>query len=31
MSIPTIVLLNNGEVEKKHMGFMTEDELKKFI
>ncbi len=31
MSIPTVVLLNNGEVEKKHMGFMTEDELKKFI
>ena len=31
MSIPTIVLLNNGEVEKKHMGFMTEDELKKLI
>lgn len=31
MSIPTIVLLNNGEVEKKHMGFMTEEELKKFI
>ena len=31
MSIPTIVLLNNGEVEKKHIGFMTEDELKKFI
>lgn len=31
MSIPTIVLLNNGEVEKTHMGFMTEDELKKFI
>lgn len=31
MSIPTIVLLNNGKVEKKHMGFMTEDELKKFI
>lgn len=31
MSIPTVVLLNNGEVEKKHMGFMTEEELKKFI
>ena len=31
MSIPTVALLNNGEVEKKHMGFMTEDELKKFI
>lgn len=31
MSIPTVVLLNNGEVEKTHMGFMTEDELKKFI
>ena len=31
MSIPTVVLVNNGEVEKKHMGFMTEDELKKFI
>ena len=31
MSIPTVVLLNNGEVEKKHMGFMTEVELKKFI
>ena len=31
MSIPTVVLLNNGEVEKKHMGFMTEDEVKKFI
>ena len=31
MSIPTVVLLNNGEVEKKHMGFMTEEELKKFF
>ena len=31
MSNPTVGLLNNGEVEKKHMGFMTEDELKKFI
>ena len=31
MSIPTVVLLNNGEVEKKHMGFMTEDEIKKFM
>ena len=31
MSIPTVVLVNNGEVEKKHMGFMTEEELKKFI
>ena len=31
MSIPTIVLLNNGEVEKKHMGFMAKEELKKFI
>ena len=31
MSIPSVVLLNNGEVEKKHMGFMTEEELKKFI
>ena len=31
MSIPTVVLLNNGEVEKKHMGFMTEKKKKKFI
>lgn len=31
MSIPTILLLNNKETTKKHMGFMNEEELKKFI
>lgn len=31
MSIPTILLLDNGEVIKKHIGFLNEYELKEFI
>ena len=28
MSIPTVILFNNGEVEKKAVGYRTADELK---
>ncbi len=31
MSIPTILLLDNGKVIKKHIGFLNEYELKEFI
>ena len=31
MSIPTVLLLDSGNVIKKQMGFMNEEELRKFI
>lgn len=31
MSIPTVLLLDSGHVIKKQMGFMNEEELRKFI
>lgn len=31
MSVPTILLLNNGEIIKKSLGYMNENEFKEFI
>lgn len=31
MSIPTLVIMENKEEIKRHVGFMPKDELKKFI
>ena len=31
MSIPTLLLMDNGEVIKSNVGFMTEEELNEFI
>lgn len=31
MSIPTIMIFSNGELVKKHVGFMDENELKEFV
>jgi len=31
MSIPTVLLLDSGNLIKKQMGFMNEEELRKFI
>lgn len=31
MSIPTLLLMDNGKVIKNNVGFMNEDELKEFI
>ena len=31
MSIPNLILFNNNEQAKNHIGFMNEDELKEFI
>lgn len=31
MSIPTLLLMENGNIIKSHVGFMNEDELKEFI
>jgi len=31
MSIPNLILFNNNEQVKNHIGFMNEDELKEFI
>ena len=31
MTIPTIILFENGEEVKKHVGFMNKDELRDFI
>lgn len=31
MSIPTIILFRNGKEEKRHTGFMSKDDLEKFI
>ncbi len=31
MSIPNLILLDNNQLVKNHIGFMNEDELKEFI
>lgn len=31
MSIPTIMIFSNGELIKKNVGFMDENELKEFV
>lgn len=31
MSIPTLILMENSREVAKHVGYMSEDELKKFI
>ena len=31
MSIPTVILFKNGKIEKKTVGYMSKDELKKEI
>lgn len=31
MSIPTLIMMENGKEIKRHIGFMPEDELKNFI
>lgn len=31
MSIPNLIVFENGQPIKNHVGFMNEDELKKFI
>lgn len=31
MSIPTVILMENGEEVKKHIGFMKAEEIKEFI
>jgi len=31
MSIPTVILFENGEEIKKHIGFMKAEEIKEFI
>ena len=31
MSIPNLILFDDGNIVKNHIGFMSEDELKEFI
>lgn len=31
MTIPTVILFENGEEVKKHIGFMSKEELEEFI
>lgn len=31
MSIPTVVVFSKGEEARKHVGFMSEEELKEFV
>lgn len=31
MTIPTVILFKNGEEVKKHIGFMSKEELEEFI